>query len=319
MALSSRATPLQAGEVRTSADARLRDQIRAEWETGPLVRVREARLDDWQEAGGICYQAFATLADEHGFPHDFPTVQAAAEPIRWMIEHPGFHGVVAEADGRVVGSAFMDERGVIFGIGPVSVAPEAQDRRVGRLLMEALLGRAAEREAAGVRLLQLAYHNRSLSLYAKLGMDVRGGFAAMYGDPIRLQLPGYAVRPAVASDQAACNDLCLRVHGHVRAAEVAESIANGTARVVERLGRITAYTTGVNYFAHSVADTGDDLRALIGAADDYGTPGFLVPLADAELFRWCLLHGLRVFFVLNMMTLGLYQEPRGAHMPSVGY
>jgi hypothetical protein len=75
----------------------------------------------------------------------------------------------------------------------------------------------------------------------------------------------------------------------------------------------------VNYFAHSVAETRDDLLAMIGAAADYGTPGFLVPLADTELFRWCLSHGLRVFFVLNMLTLGLYQEPRGAYMPSVGY
>ena len=59
--------------------------------------------------------------------------------------------------------------------------------------------------------------------------------------------------------------------------------------------------------------------SLIGAAADYGTPGFLVPLADTELFRWCLSRGLRVFFVLNMLTLGLYEEPRGAYMPSVGY
>ena len=89
--------------------------------------------------------------------------------------------------------------------------------------------------------------------------------------------------------------------------------------MVERLGRITGYTTGIQYFAHSVAETSDDLRALIGAADDYGTPGFLVPLHDGELLRWCLGHGLKVFFVLNLMSLGLYEEPQGAYMPSVGY
>lgn len=319
MALPSGEAAGQRCRMRRSPDARLRDQIRAEWETPPPVRVRAARLDDWQEAGRICHDAFARLADEHGFPHDFPTVAAAAEPIRWMIEHPGFHGVVAEADDRVIGSSFMDERGPIFGIGPVSVDPSAQDRRVGHLLMEAMFARARERQATSVRLLQLAYHNRSLSLYAKLGMEVRGTYAAMYGDAIRLALPGYAVRTATPEDLVTCDALCLRVHGHTRTAEVAEAIASGAARVVERLGRITAYTTGMTYFTHSVAETSDDLRALIGAADHYGTPGFLVPLADAELFRWCLLHGLRVFFVLNMMTLGLYQEPRGAHMPSVGY
>ncbi len=284
-----------------------------------MCHVREARAEDAPEAGRICYEAFATVADEHGFAHDFPTVEAAAAPIRWMIEHPRFHGVVAEAGGRVVGSSFLDERGTILGIGPVSVDPQAQNRRVGHALMGAMLARAAHHAAPGVRLLQLAYHNRSLSLYAELGMDVRGSFAAMYGRPIRVALPGYTVRTATPADEAACNALCLCVHGHARAGEVAEAIANGSAKVVERLGRITGYTTGVTYFSHSVAETSDDLRAFIGAADDYGTPGFLAPLADADLLRWCLGYGLRVFFVLNMMTLGLYQEPLGAYMPSVGY
>jgi hypothetical protein len=111
----------------------------------------------------------------------------------------------------------------------------------------------------------------------------------------------------------------MRVHGHTRSAEVAEAIEAGSARVVERLGRITGYTTRINYFAHSVAETNDDLRALICDAEDFGTPGFLVPLSNDDLFRWCLARGLRVFFVLNMMTIGLYQEPEGAYMPSVGY
>lgn len=68
-----------------------------------------------------------------------------------------------------------------------------------------------------------------------------------------------------------------------------------------------------------MGETGDDLRALIGAADDYGTRGSLVPAAGGELFRWCLYGGVRVFFVLNVMTLGVYREPRGAFMPSGSY
>ncbi len=283
------------------------------------LTIREAVETDWEEAGRICYEAFAALADRHGFPHDFPTVAAAAEPIRRMINHPGFYSVVAEEDGRLLGSNFMDERSIISAIGPISVDPGAQNRQIGRLLMQAALERANDRGAAGVRLLQIAYHNRSLSLYAKLGMDVRASFAAMHGEPIRVAMPGYAVRTASPEDEPSCNALCMRVHGHGRAAEVHEAIVAGDAMVVEHLGRITGYTTGITYFTHSVAETNDDLRALIAAAPDYGTPGFLVPLANADLFRWCLEHGLRVFFVLNMMTIGLYQEPRGAYMPSVGY
>jgi hypothetical protein len=125
------------------------------------------------------------------------------------------------------------------------------------------------------------------ALAQELGMDVRASFAAMYGDPIRELLPGYIVRVATADDEAVCNALCMHVLGHTRAGEVEEAIDDRLARVVERLGRMTGYTTGVSYFAHSVAETSDDLRALIGAADDYGTPCFLVPLADGELLRWC--------------------------------
>ncbi len=282
-------------------------------------RVREAVLEDWQECGRICYEAFASLAARHGFPPDFPTVAAAAEPIRYLIDHPRIYAVVAEGEGRILGSNFLDERSTISGLGPISVDPAAQDHRIGRALMTAVLDRAVERRAPGVRLVQIAYHNRSLSLYAKLGFDVRGSFAAMHGEPLGITMPGYAVRPATATDEAACNALCVRVHGHDRSGELKEAIAAGGARVVERLGRITGYTTGITYFTHSVAETTDDLQALIGAAEDFGTPGFLVPLADSQLFRWSLEHGLRVFFVVNMMTIGIYQEPAGAFMPSVGY
>jgi GNAT superfamily N-acetyltransferase len=274
---------------------------------------------DIPECGRILYEAFATLATEHGFPPDFPTVAVATGCMRGLIENPGFFGVVAERDGGIVGSTFLDERSTISAIGPVSVDPVAQDAKVGRTLMEAMLRRAAGRRVPGVRLVQISYHNRSLSLYAKLGFDVRETFAAMYGEPLGLELPGYPVRPATAEDEAACNALCVRVHGHDRAGEVGHAIGKGKARVVDRLGRITGYSTGISYFNHSVAETNDDLAALIGAARHLDPPGIVVPLGNAELFRWCLAHGLRVFFVMNMMTIGLYQEPRGAYLASVGY
>jgi predicted N-acetyltransferase YhbS len=283
------------------------------------VTLRRATADDKPECGRILYEAFATVADRHGFPHDFPSVEAATKSMGALLGNPGFHGIVAEVDGRVAGSSFLDERSTIHAIGPVSVDPAIQDHRVGRALMVAMLERAKETGAPGVRLVQISYHNRSLSLYAKLGFDVRGTFAAMYGEPIRVSLPGYTVRPATEADEAACNALCLRVHGHDRAGELRGQIAEGKALAVERLGRITAYTTGVNYFGHSVAETNDDIQALIGAADGFGTPGIIVPLDNGDLFRWCLAHGLRVFFVMNLMAIGIYQEPRGAYLPSIGY
>jgi hypothetical protein len=109
------------------------------------------------------------------------------------------------------------------------------------------------------------------------------------------------------------------VHGHDRSGEVAAAIAGGTAQVVERNGELTGYTTGIAFFAHTVGRTNDDLEALIGAAEAYGGPGFLVPLRNADLFRWCLEHGLRAVQVMTLMTLGFYQEPSGPYLPSILY
>lgn len=301
----------------TTRMGRPRSRARAALEAP--VTLREAVPADIPDCGRILYEAFAALAAEHGFPPDFPTVAIATGCTRGLISNPGFFGVVAERDGSIVGSSFLDERSTIAAVGPVSVDPAAQDGKVGRVLMEAMLERAAQRRAPGVRLLQISYHNRSLSLYAKLGFDVRGSFAAMYGAPLRLPFPGYVVRPARPDDEATCNAMCLRVHGHDRAGELSHAVARGKARVVERLDRITGYTTGISYFNHSVAETNDDLQALIGEAARVDQPGIVVPLGNAELFRWCLAQGLRVFFVMNMMTIGLYQEPSGAYLPSVGY
>ncbi|MEW6604593.1 MAG: GNAT family N-acetyltransferase, partial [Thermoproteota archaeon] len=36
-------------------------------------------------------------------------------------------------------------------------------------------------------------------------------------------------------------------------------------------------------------------------------------------FQWCLEHGLRVVQPLILMSVGLYNEPAGAFMPSILY
>jgi hypothetical protein len=236
-----------------------------------------------------------------------------------LIAHPGFFGIVAERDGVVVGSNFLDERSTIFGVGPITVDPQVQDHQIGRALMTPVLDESVARGAPGVRLLQVAYNNRSMSFYAKLGFDIREPFAALQGEPVAARIPGYTVRGATQQDLHACNALCVHVHGHDRSGELQDALSQAAASVVERQGRITGYTTGIGFFAHSVAETTDDLIALIGAAEQFSGPGFLIPLRNTALLRWCLQHGLRVVFMMNLMTMGIYQEPRGAFLASMGY
>jgi predicted N-acetyltransferase YhbS len=281
--------------------------------------LRRAAPADAERCGTICYEAFRAIATAHGFPPDFPAPEIAIGIVTMLIAHPGFYGVVAERDGRIVGSNFLDERSLIPGIGPITVDPAAQDHAVGRALMDDVLARVAARGARGVRLVQSAYHNRSLSLYTKLGFHAREPLSTMQGRPLGLTVAGYAVRAATEADVEACNAVCTRVHGHDRDGELRDAVRQGTATVVEHEGRITGYATSVAFFGHAVGESNADLRALIGAASAFGGPGFLLPTRNAELFRWCLAHGLRVVQPMTLMSRGLYNEPAGAFLPSIAY
>jgi GNAT superfamily N-acetyltransferase len=281
------------------------------------LRIRRATAADAEVCGKICFEAFNKLAAEHNFPPDLPAPEMATGVLSAMFSHPGFFCVVAEEDGKLIGSNCLDERTPIAGVGPITVDPAVQNRAAGRQLMQAVMSRAIERKFAGIRLVQAAYHNRSLSLYAKLGFVVREPLACMQGPAIQQTPPGYRVRPAQAADLTACNELCLQVHGHDRGGELSDAIQHGTAVVAESGGRIRAYATVLAYFGHAVGENNQDLQALIAAAQEFKGPGILVPTRNAELFRWCLEHALRVVQPNTLMTLGLYNEPAGAYLPSI--
>jgi predicted N-acetyltransferase YhbS len=282
-------------------------------------RLRPGRPADAKASARVCYEAFGSIARQHGFPPDFSSVEVATDLMRMLFSHPGFFSIVAESGGEVVGSNFLDERAAVAGLGPITVDPKVQNRRIGRALMQAALERATERRCVGVRLLQSAYHTRSLALYTTLGFHPRESVACLQGAPVRIKLPAHEVRRAVPADVEACNRVCAGVHGHDRGRELVDAITQGTARVVEHDNRITGYATDLAFFAHAVGETTRDLMALIGVAETFGGPGILVPVRNAALFRWCLAHGLRVVQVMTLMTIGLYNEPAGAYLPSVLY
>jgi predicted N-acetyltransferase YhbS len=283
------------------------------------LRLRPGTPADAAECGRIAYEAFAAIATQHGFPPDFPAPDVAVGLLAMMLSHPGFFSTVAEMDGRVVGSNFLDERSTIVGVGPITVDPQAQNSGIGRELMLAVMERARSRDVPGVRLLQAAYHCRSLSLYASLGFVTREPVACMAGRPPAVSMIGRDLRLAEESDIAACNAVCFKVHGHDRAGELADALKTRTAVVVEHDGRITGYATAIAFFAHAVGETNDDLKSLIGTAKEFQGPGILVPARNADLFQWCLSQGLRVVQVMNLMTVGLYNEPAGAYLPSILY
>jgi predicted N-acetyltransferase YhbS len=270
------------------------------------ISLRAGRPEDAEACGAICYEAFKVIAERHNFPPDFPSAEVAAGLLSELFSRGEVYSVVAEVDGKIVGSNFLWENGIIAGVGPITVSPAAQNGAIGRELMEDVIGRAQSQRFAGVRLVQAAYHNRSLSLYTKLGFDAREPLSVLQGAALRMDLD-------------ACNKLCLGVHGHDRGRELLDAIRGGSATVVEHGGRITGYATMIGFLGHAVAESNEDLKALIGAASSFQEPGFLLPTRNSALLRWCLEKGLRVVQPMTLMSTGLYNEPRGAFLPSVIY
>jgi hypothetical protein len=89
--------------------------------------------------------------------------------------------------------------------------------------------------------------------------------------------------------------------------------------VVECGGRITGYATGFGYTGHAVGKTDDDVIALLAGADEFTGLGFLVPSRNTRLMAWCFDSGLRIVQQSTLIAIGLYNEPRGAWLPSIGY
>jgi predicted N-acetyltransferase YhbS len=284
------------------------------------VTLREVRPEDAEACAQIVFDAFGDIHDHHRFPRDFPELAAATQLMAIWVPHPRVWGVVAERDGRIVGSNFLDERDPIRGVGPITIAPEGQNAGVGRRLMEAVLDRA--REAPGVRLMQDAFHMRSLSLYERLGFDVKEPVGVVSGRPRSGPVGDVEVRRMEEGDVEECGALCERVHGFPRTGELRDAVHAFAPHVAVRDGRIVAYSSTVLFWPmnHGVAETVQDMQALLlGAAAALDEPLALpVPLRSG-LFRWALDEGLHLVKPMNLMALGEYQEPQGAWYPSVLY
>lgn len=281
------------------------------------ITLRPVGKGDAAVLGTICYEAFKTISEAHSFPPDFPAPEHAIGLVEMLATLPDVYGVAAESHGKLVGSNFLWATDPVAGIGPITIDPASQDSSVGRQLMEDVIQYSDEKGHLSVRLVQAAWHNRSLSLYTKLGFNTVEPLSLMQGPPLSSAVEGYAVRVMTLDDAASADAVSMRVHGHSRRNEIAGAAARGVGTVVEHDGRVTGYSTTVGFFGHTVGESNEDLKALIGAASEFAGSGFLLPTRNSELMRWCLDKGLRVIQPMTLMSRGFYQEPRGAFMPSI--
>ena len=71
------------------------------------LMLRAGRSEDAEDCGSICYGAFKAIAEGHNFPPDFPSPEIAGGLLASLLSREDVYSVVAEADGRVVGSNFL--------------------------------------------------------------------------------------------------------------------------------------------------------------------------------------------------------------------
>lgn len=283
------------------------------------ITYRSGTVQDGAICGKICFDAFYSIAAQHNFPSEFPLLNPTVNIISRMLVSPGFYSVVAEIEGKVVGSNFLDERGPVVGIGPISIDPQLQNLGIGRQLMLNVVDRATSQNKQGIRLNTAAHHSRSISLYSKIGFKIQTPIMIIQGSHVKENIINTHVRFAKMDDLEITSELCEKIHGHNRKQEVVDAINSGSAKVVERNGRITGYTTEVSFFGHTVGESNDDIKALIAATTEYKGAGFLLPATNHELVIWCLNNNLKIVMSMVHMTMGLYEKPKGAYLPGILY
>ena len=138
------------------------DTVMQQTTTG--LRLRGGRPEDAETLGRICFEAFKNISEKHNFPPDFPSVEVALGLMSMMLSRPDIYSVVAENETGPVASNFLWEGDSVSGVGPITVYPDVQNSAIGRSLMTDILQRADEKGTLSVRLVQAAFHSRSLSL-----------------------------------------------------------------------------------------------------------------------------------------------------------
>ena len=196
------------------------------------LTLRLGRPDDTHRCGTIFYEAFKVIAEYHGFPRDSSGPERGiANFARWL-SHPGYHVIVTELDGHIVGSNVLDERSTIVGLGPLRSILRSKTARSG-----ANLCRPYSSGWRSARLLGCGWSK--LPITTGLSPCIRrwASKSASRLSRYRATIGRAGSWPHGTSghrgDLDGCNALCRRIHGHDRGGELLDAMQRGTATVVE--------------------------------------------------------------------------------------
>ena len=220
-------------------------------------------------------------------PGDLPVAHAMSSALKWphRIEDWQFalalgQGVIAEHDGKVLGTALSWEFGMNHGtIGLVIVAPELQGQRIGNRMMSALLDRLDTRNV----LLHATVAGRGL--YERLGfvatgeIDQHQGMLGTLPTVAQAVREGDRLRPLADADVESLIEIDARGAGMPRGELLRRLFAEEKTVVLERGGQVAGFAVlrrfGRGHVVGPVAAPDfDSARALISDCCRY-TDGFV--------------------------------------------
>ena len=287
--------------------------------------IRPIEHNDVESCGKIGYEAHKAISSAHGYPSEQPSEEYGIGLIRSLLHNPNSWGVLAERQGKTLGSIFLHEfpPSPVAVIGPLTVHPSAEGGGAGKMLMDAALTQAHKQNHDKIRLVQSPSHIRSFVLYTKCGFTLREPLFLMQGQPLLKDSNNTSnVNVRLVrndNDVSVCNELCKSVHGFSREMELCQAKDQDVATIIERDGVVTGYSAGIGILGHAVAKSNEDLKVLIANASAILGPGFFVPARNHEVIIWLLENGFQIGWPANLMTIGPYQEPLTPFLPSLAY
>lgn len=139
-----------------------------------MSTLRAATAEDWAQI----YPFFRQIVDD-GETYAYPEGLTSAEAEDLWMHQPGGHVIVAEQDGRVVGTAKMGPnrpaRGAHIGTASFMVDPNARGGGVGRALGERMIAWHREQGFAGIQFNAVVETNAgAVRLWQSLGFQIIG-------------------------------------------------------------------------------------------------------------------------------------------------
>lgn len=280
--------------------------------------IRIAREDDLAELHHIFALAFSTQFDR---PIEMFGDRKLIE-TRWRTDPASV--LVAEVDGRLVGSNVATVWGRFGWFGPLTVHPEYWNRGIAQALMVPTMQRFADRRTTTEALYTLPSSPKHIALYQRYGFWPRRLTASLARPPEAAGSTGFVAFSALDADaqRAALDEirsLCARIFDGLDPTAEVVAVAKqrlGDTLIVRGPEDAVAAFAICHYGAGSEAGS-KDLSVKFGAAAGGAS---YQPLLDAVLSHGAGVNAERVVLAVNAAREGAYRAAldRGFRIAMLG-